>query len=229
RYNNCDYVLTAASYDLYGYNKLNNLFRNIAIFFIISILIIYMAGRFFSGKVFNPVKEMTDKAKIISATNIELRLDNKDSKDELTKLANTFNERLNRLEKSFDDQKSFVSNVSHELRTPLSAMITELELSADKERSNEEYKKAITNALSDAKKLVRLSNSLLDFAKASYDLSEIKFKPVRIDEVLLDARQQVQQLNSNYKIDIHFENDFENDGQISTIGNEYLLKVAFAN
>src|SRR5690606_27864998 len=44
-----------------------------------------------------------------------------------------------------------------------------------------------------------------------------------------DLRQQVQQANPNYKIDIHFENDFENDAQISINANEYLLKVAFAN
>jgi signal transduction histidine kinase len=52
---------------------------------------------------------------------------------------------------------------------------------------------------------------------------------VRIDEILLDARQQVQQTNTNYKIDIHFENDIENDNEISINGNEYLLKIAFAN
>ncbi|RME14687.1 MAG: sensor histidine kinase, partial [Bacteroidetes bacterium] len=144
-------------------------------------------------------------------------------------LANTFNEMLNRLENSFDAQKHFVSNIAHELRTPLAAIITELELSVNKERNIQEYKTAIQNALNDAKKLVRLSNSLLDLAKASYDPSEISFKTIRIDEVLLDARQQVQQANPNYKIDIHFENDFENDNQISVNGNEYLLKVAFAN
>lgn len=83
--------------------------------------------------------------------------------------------------------------------------------------------------MNDAKKLARLSNSLLDLAKASYDPAEISFKPIRIDEILLDARQQVQKVNPDYKIDIHFENDFENDNQISVNGNEYLLKVAFVN
>jgi signal transduction histidine kinase len=156
-------------------------------------------------------------------------LNSNGNKDELAELANTFNEMLNRLENSFDAQKNFVSNISHELRTSLAAIITELELSAHKEKNAEEYKTAINNALIDAKKLARLSNSLLDLAKASYDRSEIAFKPIRIDEILLDARQQVQKANHDYKIDIHFENDFENDNQISVNGNEYLLKVAFAN
>lgn len=228
-FENKNYIITATAIDQYGYNKLDSLLKNSILVFVISILLIYIAGRFFSKRAFDPVKEMTEKAKVISATNLDLRLNSNGSKDELSELANTFNEMLSRLENSFDAQKHFVSNISHELRTPLAAIITELELSANKEKNAEEYKTAINNALNDAKKLVRLSNSLLDLAKASYDPAEISFKPIRIDEILLDARQQVQKVNSDYKIDIHFENDFENDNQISVNGNEYLLKVAFVN
>jgi signal transduction histidine kinase len=228
-YENNSYIITATAIDQYGYNKLDSLLKNSIIVFIICILFIYVAGRFFSKRVFDPIKEMTERAKNISATNLDLRLNSNSSKDELAELANTFNEMLNRLENSFDAQKNFVSNISHELRTPLAAIITELELSANKEKNADEYKNAINSALNDAKKLVRLSNSLLDLAKASYDPSEIAFKPIRIDEILLDARQQVQKANPDYKIDIAFEQEFENDNQISVNGNEYLLKVAFAN
>jgi signal transduction histidine kinase len=228
-FQNKNYIITAADYDQYGYSKLNSLLQSIFVVFIISILFIYIAGLYFSRKALEPIKDMINKAKIISATNLDLRLNSKGNKDELAELANTFNEMLDRLENSFDAQKNFVSNISHELRTPLAAIITELELSINKERSIEEYKTAIQNALNDAKKLVRISNSLLDLAKASYDPSEIVFKSVRIDEILMDARQQVQKANPDYIIDIHFENDFENDNQISVNGNEYLLKVAFAN
>ncbi|MNL07956.1 Sensor histidine kinase RcsC [compost metagenome] len=45
----------------------------------------------------------------------------------------------------------------------------------------------------------------------------------------MDARQLVQKTNPEYKIDIHFEDDFESDSQISVNGNEYLLQVAFSN
>lgn len=224
-----NYIITAAAYDQYGYNKLNSLFNTMVFLFIISILVIYLAGRFFSQKAFDPIKDMTTKAATISATNLDLRLPNNNSKDELSQLANTFNKMLDRLENSFDAQKHFVSNISHELRTPLAAIIAELELSVYKDRTVQEYKNALLNALTDAQKLARLSNSLLDLAKASYDPSEIAFKPIRIDEVLLDAHQQVTKANKEYRINIHFDHDFEDDHQISVNGNEYLLKVAFIN
>lgn len=228
-FENTNYIITATAIDQYGYNKLDSLLKNSITVFVISILFIYIAGRFFSKRAFDPVKEITEKAKVISATNLDLRLNSNGSKDELSEMSNTFNEMLSRFKNSFDAQKNFVSNISHELRTPLTAIITELELSVNKEKNVAEYKSTIQNALGDAKKLVRLSNSLLDLAKASYDPTEISFKTIRIDEILLDARQQLQQVNPDYKIDITFDQEFGNDKQVTVNGNEYLLKVAFAN
>lgn len=229
KYEGKKYLVTAAAYDQFGYNKLQTLFESTIAFFVLSIIMIYIIAYFFALHVLDPIREMTDKAKQISGTNLDLRLVTTPDKDELTELAETFNQMLNRLENSFDAQKSFVSNISHELRTPLAAIVAELELTSEKERTNTEYKLAIHNALNDARKMVRLSNSLLDFAKASYDPSEISFRLVRIDELILDACLLIQKSNPDYKIDIHFEEDFEDDAQISVNANEYLLKTAFVN
>jgi len=224
-----NYIVTAAALDQYGFNKLDSLLQNIIVVFIVSILFIYAVGFYFSRKALAPMKQMTERAKQISASHLDLRLNINKNNDELTELAETFNEMLNRLEKSFDAQKHFVSTISHELRTPLSAIITELELSIDKERKVEDYRVAIQNTLKDTRRLVQLSNSLLDLAKANYDRSEISFKTLRIDEILLDARQQVQRTTDDYKIDIYFEDDIEDETHISVNGNEYLLRLAFSN
>ncbi len=224
-----NYIIFATAYDQYGYRKMQSLRDTMLMILACSMAIIYMAGRFFSTKVLSPVSDIVNKVKKISALNLDLRLNNTEGKDELSQLSNTFNQMLDRLEHSFNAQQQFVSNISHELRTPLSSIISELDLSTNKERSIKEYQAVIQNTLQDAQKLARLSNSLLDFAKASYDPSEISFRDIRLDEVLLDARQQVGRQNPSYQLDIHYETEFEDDSDISVRGNEYLLKVAFAN
>lgn len=78
------YIITAAAYDQYGYSKLSDLLTNSVIVFVASILFILIAGVFFSKKAFKPVSEMIGKAKNISATNLDLRLTSKGSKDELS-------------------------------------------------------------------------------------------------------------------------------------------------
>ncbi|MNU50415.1 Signal transduction histidine-protein kinase ArlS [compost metagenome] len=223
------YIITATAYDQYGFQKLKHLNQTIWTVFIFSVLIIYLAGRFFSKKVLSPVADIVSEVKNITASNLDLRLARSSGKDELSALSSTFNEMLDRLEHSFDSQKQFVSNISHELRTPLSAIIAELEISTNRERSIPEYKEVIQNALNDAQKLAKLSTSLLDFAKANYDPSEIAFREIRIDEILLDAMHDIQKQNKHYQIDIRFQLGLENDQDISVYGNEYLLKVAFTN
>lgn len=224
-----NFVITAAAYDEYGFVKLNNLLKNSILVFVFSIVFIYLAGLFFSKKALSAVTEMTEKARQISANNLHLRIVTNEKRDELSDLANTFNEMLNRLESSFEAQKQFVSNISHELRTPLAAMIAETELALSREKSIPEYQKTLQNLLFDAKKLARLSDGLLDLAKANYDPSEISFKNIRADEILLDAMQELQKINKEFKIELHYEGNFEDEKNIVLRGNEYLLKVAFVN
>jgi two-component system, OmpR family, sensor histidine kinase ArlS len=223
------YIVVATAFDQYGYNKLNSLRNTVIGVFICSILLIYLAGRYFSDRALSPVSDIVKKVKSITASNLDLRVDNANGKDEIAELSSTFNEMLDRLESSFEAQKQFVSNISHELRTPISALITELELALGKDRHDREYRSVIAYALSDAQKLAKLTNSLLDFAKANYDSSEISYKQVRVDEILLDGRQQIQKQFKDYVIEIDYESEFDNEEDISIYGNEYLLKVAFSN
>jgi len=223
------YIITAAAYDQYGYTKLSYMLQTSIIVFLGAILLMYGAGFLFSKKVLSPITEMTDQVRQISTTNLHMRLHPKGTKDELSELAATFNDMLVRLQHSFESQKQFVSNVAHEIRTPLAAIIAELDLSTTRSRTIDEYKATIDDALGDARRLTRLSSSLLDFARATYDPIEIALHPIRIDELLLEASLQVQKVNPTFKITIHFEREFEEESEISVYGNSYLLRVAFIN
>ncbi len=74
----------------------------------------------------------------------------------------------------------------------------ELQLALIRERSTDEYKEIIRLSLGDAQRLVRLSNDLLDLAKASYDQNTVGMKNLRADELLMDAREAVLKISENY-------------------------------
>lgn len=225
------YLITAAGFDRYGYAKLRSLLLSMIAFSLPSLFLIYIAGIFLSKKALDPIKEITQRARRITATNLDQRLPTYSTRDELSDLAHTFNEMLSRLEDSFDAQKAFVSNIAHELRTPLTTIIADLEYMLAKPRSQEELQSALRSTLTDARKLSRMAASLLDFARASYDASKIAFRKVRIDEVLLDARQMLLQANPDYNVQISFSRDFtaDTDEALTIRANEYLLKTAFLN
>jgi signal transduction histidine kinase len=227
-HNGKEYLVTAAGYDQYGYKSINHLLTISIIAFISILILIYLAGIFLSKKALSPLSEMVYQIKNITAGKLQLRLKTTSEKDELSELAQNFNGMLERLENSFDAQKHFVSNISHELRTPLSAIITELEFSSEKEQTKEEYQQTIQYALDDARNMVKLSNSLMDLAKASYDPNEISFSEVRLDEILLESYSKIIKENQEYKVSLNIDDAIE-EHQLVVQGNEYLLQVAFNN
>ena len=82
--------------------------------------------------------------------------------------------------------------------------------------------------MEDARNMTRLSDSLMDLAKASYDPNEISFSEVRLDEVLLESYSGTIKENPQYKVALHIDDTVE-EQQLTIQGNEYLLRVAFNN
>lgn len=170
-----------------GYDMLRILNVKLFAIWTISFIILFIIGYFMAGSALKPVSHIIRQVENITASNLSKRVEVEDIKDEIGELATTFNKTLDRLEKSFESQKMFISHVSHELRTPMAALIAELELSQHKERSNQAYKQVVANALEDAHKIERLAAGLLDLAKASYHIDQINISEVRLDELLIDA------------------------------------------
>lgn len=229
-YAGTEYVITAAAYDGYGYSKLHYLTLLLLVLWLFGLISLGILGYLLARSALSPVSKIVNEVDSITETNLNTRLVVVNPHDELGELSVTFNRMLDRLEQSFISQKMFVSNVAHELRTPLAALTAELEVSLLRHRrTEEEYRTVIGNALEDAKQLKQLITGLLDLAKANYDPSQIVMEEIRLDELLLDAREMVLKVNSAYTIELIFDQIAEDDRMITIRGNEYLLKIAFAN
>lgn len=229
-YRGKEYIVTAAAYDGYGYDNLIGLQKTLFILFIVGLSLLFITGYFLARVSLQPIRNIVNEAETITASQIDRRLPVKNEKDELGELSTTFNALLNRLEISFNSQRMFVSNVSHELRTPLSALIAELGLSLQKERTTEQYRYAMQNILQDARRMTRLIDGLLNLAKADYRKEEISMRDVRLDELLLDVRELILRAHPEYHIDLLFgQEEADDDRLITTMGNPYLLNIAFSN
>lgn len=225
-----DYIVTAAAYDGYGYNNLFELRNTLFVLFVIGLSLLFVSGYILARASLKPIRDIVWEAETITAHHIDRRLPVKNGKDELGELSTTFNALLERLEASFNSQKMFVSNVSHEMRTPLAALIAELDLALQKERTGEQYRKAMQNALQDAGRMNKLIDGLLNLAKADYQKEQIKMQEIRLDELLLDVREFILRAHPDYHIELLFEQeDADDDNLITVQGNLYLLNIAFSN
>ena len=222
-------LIVASAYDRYGFSKLDRLREILFFSWLLSLVIVGIAGYLFASDALRPVAEIIGQVNSISATNIHQRLRVGRQRDELADMANTFNDLLARLEVAFVLQKSFVSHASHELRTPLTVMMGQIEVTRLHARSVDEYETALDGLLDEVKSMIRLVNSLLDLARASTDAAIISYKPVRIDELLWQAQSHVVYTNPDYQIAIDFETLPSQEEQLVLSGEESLLQTAFQN
>ncbi len=99
-------------------------------------LLSVLLGWVVAGRALRQVKVITSRARAISSTNLHERIGLVGADDELKEVGDTFDELLDRLEKSFCAQRQFVANASHELRTPLARQRTLLEVALNDPRSD---------------------------------------------------------------------------------------------
>jgi len=158
-----------------------------------------------------------------------MRLDEGKGRDEIAELSITFNNMLERLERSFETEKNFVDNASHQLRTPLASIIVELEVALTKTRTNEEYQSLLGSILTESEKLNHIISGLLDMAQINRDESAMLTGVVRLDELLWDIRDKVSKEIPESKVQISLANLPSNSDELVIYGNKYLLDIALYN
>lgn len=87
--------------------------------------------------------------------------------DELTRLGNTLNDLLDRIEESVAREHRFIADAAHELRTPLALLKAEVELALHKPRSAEYSRRSLESISSEVDRLVELANALLDLEEVT--------------------------------------------------------------
>jgi heavy metal sensor kinase len=130
-----------------------------------ALLIAAIGGYVLALRSLAPVARITEIASRIEADNLSERILSGHD-DELGRLAAVLNALLERLERSFQQQKQLLADTSHELRTPLAIIRGEAEVTLSRQRSQDEYRHALEIVRSEAAHLTNLIESVLILARA---------------------------------------------------------------
>jgi two-component system heavy metal sensor histidine kinase CusS len=131
-----------------------------------SLLACALAGYWIARRGIRPVRKMAETAARIGSNNLHERLERPGLPSELSNLAATFNDMLDRLEDSFVRLSRFSTDIAHELRTPLQNLRGEAEVFLSKKREPGEYQELIGSALEEYHRLSNLIDRLLFLARA---------------------------------------------------------------
>lgn len=227
--NDNKYLVINAANDADGLEKHVQLQKILLLSFVIGVLITFVSGLFFSKKLVDPIKKITREVNEISSGNLSRRIQTREPNDELNELAITFNDLMNRLQESFEIQGRFISNASHEMSTPLTSILSQLEITLQKERHQDEYKDVIQSVYEDVINLSQLTKTLLDITKASGSSKGIELLLIRIDELLLKLPYTANKADAKYLVKLHFDTFPEDEERLFVFGNADLLFSAIKN
>ncbi|HUP11786.1 MAG TPA: HAMP domain-containing sensor histidine kinase, partial [Niastella sp.] len=226
---NAKLVVISAAQDEEGRKSLRSLFNILLASFLAGNLLVLASGYIFSRGLLQPIKRITEDVEVISAHNLSRRIQTGSTNDEWYQLAHTLNNLLNRLQESFELQRRFISNASHELSTPLTAISSQIEVSLQRERNAEAYKAVLHSVHQDVKHMNKLTQALLEFAKASGDPGGLDFDLVRLDEIVLELPADIAKADKAFSVKLEFMELPENEERLLVFGNQVLLSSAINN
>ncbi|MEP7279058.1 MAG: HAMP domain-containing sensor histidine kinase [Bacteroidota bacterium] len=228
-YNGFRVVMVIGAIDNEGKENLHQLRLIIFFSFIGGLLIAVAGGYFFSGGLLRPIRKIADEVNEISARNLTSRINPGKINDEWNYLSSTLNSLLNRLQDSFEVQQRFVAHASHELSTPLTSISSQLEVSLQKERQADDYRRVMQSIYQDVRQLNKLTQTLLEFASASGNAAGIVIDIIRIDEILLRLPAELLKIDSRYSVALIFNDLPQEEDRLLVWGNQELLFSAFNN
>lgn len=188
------------------------------------VVIASAGGYFIAGRTLNPIQKIAGTARKIGEENdLKCRINLGKGNDELHQLADIFNEMFERLESTFEKEQQFTSDVSHELRTPMAVISAQCEYTLEKERSVGEYEDALRVIRRQARKMTKLIDHMLDFAR-------LEMKSGKYAEEAVDMEELVASICSDMKLirEKEIMLDYETE-QAVFYGNRELLSRILVN
>ena len=159
-----------------------------------ALLVASLGGQFLANQALKPVDHITQTARMITSQNLNQRIKSLKVKDEISRLIETFNEMISRLDQSFHQIKQFSSDASHELKTPLTILKGEVEVALRKERTSQDYEQILRSNLEEINRMSKIVDNLLLLARTETGEIRLFKEEVNLSQIVSEVVTQLTKL-----------------------------------
>jgi len=206
--------------------ELQSLRQGLAYVLPIALLLAGAGGWFLARQSLAPVAAMVERARKIGIEDLSARLPVANPRDELGRLAETFNDLLNRLEASLVQQRQFMADASHELRTPVTTSRTAAAVALQQShRHEEEYRETLAIVEQQTTRLSRIVEDMFTLARADAGSYPVRRTLMYLDEVTDDAVRAARVLAETKQVSI----ELASIQSASFAGDEELVRRLIGN
>lgn len=171
-----------------------------------TVLLVAAAGGYWmSRRALRPVDELTDAARSTGIDNLSQRLRAPRTGDELQRLAETWNEMLDRLQHSVNRLSQFTADASHELRSPIAFIRTAAEIALRQQRTPDAYRQALRQIHDESERTSHLIENLLLLARADAGAGMLQFASVDLTDIVekVCRQEQAQVRAKDLSLEVH--------------------------
>jgi len=183
---------------------LNNLRLILFVLLPLTVILAGLPGIFLARVALSPIDKMINTLKQITAENLKLKIHIPDTKDEMARLAGTFNDLIERLDRSFSSQRDFMHSISHELETPIEILRKEIERALKSARSPGEYQAVFQAALKEIDGFSKTVEDLLALTRLEDGRLLLEIKKVDLTRLIEEELNEIRVLAEDKDIDISF-------------------------
>ena len=172
------------------------------------------------------VERVTQTAVRISGGDLTLRVPHGKEGREIEKLANAFNNMLERIQLLVAELKDMTNNIAHDLRSPITRIRGVAETTLTGEQRMDEYQEMAVAVVEESDRLVGMINTMLELAHTESGIADFSMEPVDVGQVLRDAYELFQPVAEDEGI--RFEIDLPQEALIVS-GDVTRLQRVLAN
>ena len=227
--NQGDFVILVSAEDIHGRHRVADLIEIMLVMVACLSAALFFIGRWFAKKSLEPIDDMVTQVQQVRASNLSLRINEGNGKDEISALAKNFNKLLKHLENAFELQQTFVINASHELRTPVTSIMGELEVTLNKQRTQQEYEQVLRAVLTDAERLNETITGLLELAQVDMIYTQAILCPGAVDELVWELADYWNSKAGKGLFIINIVNLPDDHDKLLIPANKALLTIALNN
>lgn len=167
----------------------------IAIAVPLALLLSAIGGWLLARKSLAPMVIMREQASHIGAANLRERLPVATPGDEVGQLTVVINELLERVDRSFAQQRQFMADASHELRTPVAVVQNEASLALERpNRTASEYHDALGVIRTAGRRLARIVDDLFLLARADTSELPVRAEPLYLNDLVTECVREARSL-----------------------------------
>lgn len=212
------------------HQMMGSLFFIMTVFGSIALLLSGLFGFLMAKSFLMPLQKLSATMKKIRKKGFHERMEPSDSKDEMGELTNIFNEMMDKIELSFNQQKRFVEDASHELRTPVQIMEGHLKLLNRWGKNDPNIlEESLQASIQELERMKKLVQELLDLSRAEQTEIKSRDNSTLLVPTLSHVVKNFEVIHETFTFELNVQNVNHSTVQISENHLEQIMIIILDN